>query len=144
MYYHHDTRPKLYKCNDKPFTNPEWFKNESGDTVKAYKVIASTDKSLNLPSPSNAFIQKYCEMNGKIDEINVEYIEVDVTETYAGVEFYGETEVVIGYDEIPKISPDNTITIKPIKNRFNREEVVNILIKIKCTQDQVMEFIENY
>jgi hypothetical protein len=45
------------------------------------KIIASTDSSLNLPSPSQAFIEKYCEVGG-IDEVLVKY-EVTPISDYA-------------------------------------------------------------
>lgn len=92
------------------------------------KIIASTDKKLNLPTPSKAFIAKYCELGG-IDTIMVEYVEKDITEFYSGVEFYGESEVIVGYKEVPKVSPDNTITIHPTKATFTRAEVEQILNK---------------
>lgn len=82
------------------------------------KVIASTDTSLGLPSPSNAFIQKYCELNGKIDDINVEYIlQHDLRTDNKDQEF----------KYIPKVSSNNTITIKAIKDSFTRVEVIKIL-----------------
>lgn len=45
------------------------------------KIIASTNPSLNLPSPSQAFIEKYCEVGG-IDEVLVQY-EVTPISDYA-------------------------------------------------------------
>lgn len=75
-----------------------------------YKIIASTDEILNLPRPSKAFIQKYCE-NGPIDKVNVEY-----EENCMGV-------------YLPKRAKDNTITIHPIKYQFTREEVTILISK---------------
>lgn len=83
------------------------------DCGKAYnfqKVIATTDNSLNLPQPSQAFINKYVDLYNKgqqIEEVNVEY------------------EKKWGYFENwkPKISSDNTITIRKIKDSYTREEV---------------------
>jgi len=34
------------------------------------EIIATTDPELNLPQPSKAFIEKYCEVGG-IDEVDV-------------------------------------------------------------------------
>lgn len=82
------------------------------------KIIASTDQSLliskstfyktedyddtdtYIPRPSNEFLQAYCKADGKIDEV---LVEVN----------YG-TGVFKGVTGSLKISPDNTITIKPI------------------------------
>jgi hypothetical protein len=38
-------------------------------------VIGTTDESLGLPKPSQAFIEKYCKVGG-IDEVLIEYIKV--------------------------------------------------------------------
>ena len=47
------------------------YANERYKSYNYLKVIASTDPSLNLPSPSKAFIQKYCNKGG-IDEVMVD------------------------------------------------------------------------
>lgn len=71
------------------------------------KVIATTDPKLNLPSPSKAFIQKYCDLGG-VDEVMVEYLEVNKH----GINCL-------------KVSPDNTITIKKVKTSFTYEDIVH-------------------
>lgn len=76
-----------------------------------YKIIASTDETLNLPRPSKAFIQKYCE-DGPINKVNVEY-----EENCHGV-------------SLPKRAKDNTITIHPVKYQFTREEVTTLISKV--------------
>lgn len=98
------------------------------------KIIATTDSELgyyteeqqygydprnktggwkSLPRPFNEFIKAYCEQGG-IDEVLVEY------------------EYVLKYPKLErdyylKVAPDNTITIKPIKNSWNREEVIKLV-----------------
>lgn len=69
------------------------------DTIFFEKIVATTDESLGLPRPSNEFLQKYVEMQGKIKKC---LIEVKYIALY----------------EIPKIktAPDNTITIHPLNN----------------------------
>ena len=65
-----------------------------------------------LPKPSQSFIEKYIEKYNKGEQIT------DVL-----VEYWAHTE------EHPqlKINPkDNTITIKPVKDSWNREEVVQL------------------
>lgn len=92
--------------------------NYASNGLYNFKVIASTNSDLKLPSPSNAFIQKYCEMDGRINEINIEYIlQHDLRTDDRKKEF----------QYIPKVSSDNTITIKAIKNSFSRKEVIKIL-----------------
>lgn len=99
------------------------------------KIIATTDSSLkfrrvgtaesldeydSLPRPSDAFIQKYIEKQGKIDEVLVEY-ENKLLEPHK--DEYGD-ERYNKFDYKLKVALDNTITIKPVKDSWNREEVV--------------------
>lgn len=44
--------------------------------TEAKKIIASTDKSLNLPSPTDEFLEEWVELSNSspVDEIEVEYI----------------------------------------------------------------------
>lgn len=102
------------------------------------KIVTATDESLkieisignqgtamfnSLPSPSNAFIQKYVEMQGKIDKVLIEMEE-----------YYGED--MVAYDMYPatmyrtKVAPDNTITTYPVKDNWNKQEITNRLLKI--------------
>lgn len=97
-------------------------------TNKCKKIIATTDRSLkievdrpqihqgvewgsekieeSLPSPSQGFVQKYTDKGG-IDNILVEY------------------ESILSYPfEQVKVSSDDTITIKPVKTKWNKEEVL--------------------
>lgn len=95
----------------------KWKGNVSKDDC--LKIIASTDESLGLPIPPDDFIKKYCELGG-IEEVFVEF--KNVTETYS----VGHGEAIDFVNKI-KVSSDNTITIKPVKNSWNREEVEAIL-----------------
>lgn len=89
----------------------------TGEELGIIKIIASTDKSLGLPRPSDSFIKKYCELGG-IEYVMVEYIDTDL-KTFNGDEF----ENILNL----KVAPDNTITIKSIKDSWNREEVIKIV-----------------
>lgn len=99
------------------------------DSIK--KIIATTDSSLTkvvingdypvdgipLPKPSQSFIEKYIECYNKgeiIDDVLVEYT-------------YDNPEPNRNVLCLKINSKDNTITIKKIKNSWNREEVVNLL-----------------
>ena len=77
----------------------------------AFKIVATTDTSLGLPHPSQAFIQKYCELGG-IDEVDIELKSSDLDY------FFGDLKV----DPI-----HNTVTIHSIKDSWNREEVEKLL-----------------
>ena len=96
------------------------------DFVENYsKVIASTNPSLYLPSLSNAFIAKYCKKGG-IDQIMVQY----------------------DTSEFLKVSSDNTITIKSIKDTYSKEEVRDLLLElwddVKNDQVHFDQDVENW
>lgn len=143
-----------YKKDDKVFhlyiTNPneeikedDWiYKNgigiskyKKGDYLphfnKHQKIIATTDESLQictgreamssiltyspLPRPSNTFLKKYCELGG-IDKVLVAYLE-----SWGSIGKGKEIHLDI------RVASDNTITIKPIKDSWSREEVIELL-----------------
>ena len=97
------------------------------------KVIATTDTSLDLPQPSQQFIQKYIEEYNRgniITDILVEY------ELISNEEYFGNTinpdDDVPYFDERLKInSKDNTITIKKVKDSYSREEVIEFGNKVR-------------
>jgi len=86
------------------------------------KIIASTDPSLNLPRPSDSFIKKYCELGG-FDNVMVEYEQVYEDQLEGGV-FVPRSA---GYRL--KVAPDNTISIKGVKNMWNREDIKKLVMK---------------
>lgn len=110
-------KPSLYKEKNNAFLNSKWL--NSPDVKDCFKVIATTDNSLNLPQPSQAFINKYVDLYNKgqqIEEVEVEYKLVGHSTTL-GIENWE-----------PKVSSDNTITIRKIKDSYTREEVVLLLL----------------
>lgn len=100
---------------------------------KDKKILATTDTSLkiegklyktitNLPQPSQQFIEKY------IEEYNKGNIIKDVLVEYEYNSFYNNKY----FDEELKINPkDNTITIKKLKDSWNRDEVVELLGRMR-------------
>lgn len=108
------------------------------------KIIATTDTSLSpyikdifdtneigsqkyyhLPQPSQQFVEKYIESynnDNVITDVLVEYIHYDEFGNYIS------GDIVRDKDELKlKISSkDNTITIKSIKDSWNREEVIEL------------------
>ena len=132
-------KTRIFKCEPIPFKEEVWV-NENKDICK--KIIASTDPFLNrkweeregeqfagfvphLPRPSDSFIKKYCERVGGIDEVMVEYKEHQIcfAETQRDRCFRGSCDC--RKELILKVAPDNTITIKAVKDSWNREEHIN-------------------
>ena len=116
--------------------------NKENQTFK--KIIATTDSSLEprnlygnsglfktkLPRPSQQFIQKYIEEYNKgniITDVLFEYELISNEEYFLNT--INPDDDVPYFDEKLKINPkDNTITIKKVKDSWNREEVVQLLI----------------
>ena len=101
------------------------------------EVLATTDESLNLPQPSQQFIKKFVEEYNRgniITDVLVEY------ELISNEEYFGNTvnpdDDVPYFDERLKINhKDSTITIKKVKDSWNREEVENLIytaMKDRC------------
>ena len=115
-----------------------YLKTETG-----YKeVLASTDTSLKinselnndnsikfqLPQPSQQFIEKYIESYNKGEVITDVLVEYDSYNKNMLPET-GENINIMEY--YPKVNPkDNTITIKKLKDSWNKEEVNELLFKI--------------
>lgn len=123
--------------------------NQRVKTIGTYKgVIATTDKSLgvkllephkdkygdvrynefsnSLPQPSQSFIEKYIQSYNKGQQIVDVLVEYEIRK-YDSVRNVINSEGEYFYDL--KISKDNTITIKRIKNFWDREEVISKLNK---------------
>ncbi len=161
----------LYIISDDKIKEDNWFYNPfineiqincNSDNCK--KIIATTDTSLKvfidgngnkssheltksgyvefLPQPSQQFIEKYIESYNKgevITNVLVEYEDV-------GEEDWDEKsdEPIWKENWKLRINPkDNTITIKKLKDSWNREEVLNLLKKLNIeNQYSPEEFIE--
>lgn len=105
------------------------------------KIISTTDTSLiisgnvdvqpmiqsrMLPQPSQQFIEKYIEEYNKGEVITDVLVEYELTGNLNSI--INSDSIV--YNNILKInSKDNTITIKKVKDNWNREEVVNLIYK---------------
>lgn len=98
------------------------------------KIIASTDKTLNLPEPSQKFIEYYVKAHNDgtpITEVNVEYKEYTVD----GIVWFQESPYSIKHTKKRlKVNTDNTITIKRVKDSWNRKEVEELCTKAFRTQ----------
>ena len=104
--------------------------------VLSEKIIATTDISLvkeyNLPQPSQQFIQKYIEEYNKgniITDVLVEYEDI-IYNPEKDREYQSNDRINIEDCDKQtrlKINPkDNTITIKIVKDNWNREEVIEL------------------
>jgi hypothetical protein len=116
------------------------------------KIIATTDTSLktinyigthpkygdafegkSLPQPSQQFIEKYIESYNKgeiITDVLVEYDFVMCLNEPKCINCY--SKCLISYKL--KVNPkDNTITIKKVKDNWNKDEVIKILNKLNNT-----------
>lgn len=122
------------------------------------KIIATTDTSLKyyidgkgnklpyeltksgyiefLPQPSQQFIEKYIESYNKGDIITNVLVEYE--NKFDGKEYVDDQDAY-GYDkfkQVLKVNPkDNTITIKKLKDSWNRKEVINLLDLILFEKD---------
>ncbi len=130
--YKADVKGQIFKHF---YTGNPWYKD-------AKKIIATTDPELNriweesrggtfagfvngLPRPSDAFIQKYCELGG-IDRVLVEY-EVDYDHSLGSIKY----DYPLGYKL--KVAPDNTITIKPfVEKTYTEQELQDRLDEQVC------------
>lgn len=81
-----------------------------------------------LPQPSKAFIEKYCKVSG-IDEVMIEYESKYNIRRKQNPNFIGDALSEDRIKNILKVNSHNEITIYPIKNSWNREEVSNLIKK---------------
>jgi hypothetical protein len=155
----------LYIISDDEIKEGDWFIEEDcelpinagynkGLCENCKKIIATTDTSLTintyyeiegnqkvqLPQPSQQFIEKYIESYNKgevITDVLVEYELYMQRQSNVGTTRYvvskdNKTFDKLNFDRIPtllgvKINPkENTITIKKLKDSWNREELEKI------------------
>ena len=130
------TNQHLYITTDDEIKEGDWFISSKTNKPLQFfhdistfkedrKIIATTDKSLRirmtgctietkpLPQPSQAFIKAFVKAGG-IDEVLVEY------EIHNHPDL-GEVDCTL------KVDSHNTITIHPIKDSWNREEVEHLI-----------------
>lgn len=88
------------------------------------KIIATSNKSLNLPDPSPEFIEEFIREYNKgnvIKEVMVEYDAYNRSTTWE----YDEPEII----EL-KVDKNNYITITREKDSWSREEVIEFVYKV--------------
>ena len=99
-------------------------------------IIASDNPLLNLPKPSQEFLEMYANNNGEIDDVIVEQVcascgmNANTTKNHKmGCDYKSETRTIL----TPKRREDNTIIIREAKNfsiqdmRHNLRTVIGLL-----------------
>lgn len=109
QYYHSKWR-EVFKLYDTT--------NEAFELKYARKIIATTDPKLELPQPSQAFIEKYSELGG-IDEVDVELESVCIGQEPSGA--HGLKDIWVTN---LKLNSHNEIVIHSIKDSWTREEMI--------------------
>lgn len=144
--YNNHTFYHLYILSDEEIKEVDWGISKLNEIVqfkKNYdsslykKIIATTDKSL---------VVKYDDRfeDVTINNKSLNQLLSQIPQSFIGyfVEQYNRcnviTEVMVEYDcdhtrmpakiiDVLKINPDNTINIKPIKDSWNKEEVIKLM-----------------
>lgn len=140
-----ENRQHLYILSDEEINEGDWclylylkkvVKNNSltkGDLLHCKKIIATTDKALIndglrsdtkvlMPEIDPKFIENYVDQYNKsniITDVLVEYVK--------GVTIVDELQWENNELHLKINSKDNTINIKPVKNSWNREELIELL-----------------
>ena len=150
----HSTGLHLERCNsiDDVWINPIGI-DLTRHINNCRKIIATTDKlpletyqghfndvdcTRYLPQPSQSFIEKYLEeynKGNKIVDILVEY------ESIGRMKSSGKETSII---DILKVSKDNTINIKPLKELWTTKEVKQLcwqaFINFKCLEGKIKPY----
>ncbi len=139
----------LYIISDDEIKEDDWYYDNVVLQIRQWKsfmiynklqhkkVIATTDTSLDLPQPSQQFIQKYIEEYNKGNVITDVLVEYNCGDSHCSL-FGCQKHLGCKNENIQtvKINPkDNTITIKKVKDSYTREEVENLIysaMKDRC------------
>lgn len=143
------------------------YVNEVGTYPKV--IIASTDLSLKtldhtntfdnstdkvIPRPSDDFIKKYCELNGDIKDVLVEY-QIEYYEPLSDNTITSACHPPFPADNIDlskigmkryklKVAQDNTISIikKPEDKLYTKDEVINLIKSFAddCEKDKELTY----
>ena len=109
------------------------------NTLDEYRVLQT--ETIKLPQPSQQFIEKYIESYNKNEVITNVLVEYEVymqRQSNSGTTRYilskdNKSYDKVNFDRVPTLlgtkvnSKDNTITIKKLKDSWNRDEVVKLL-----------------
>jgi hypothetical protein len=144
-WYYNSLYNTIHQCNNKERHRTVIYLNNKLEKVRCKKIIATTDKLLQskqvigrdsigiiynelyLPRPSQQFIEKYIESYNKgevITDVLVEYENIKFTELDANSKEMWNfvSKLKINYK-------DHIITIKKLKDSWNKEEVKTLIRK---------------
>lgn len=163
------TSHHIYITSEDEIKDGDWWVKMTNDTIGNYKldsinpnkgrykkIIATTNPNLHItqqngklgqaiisvPQLSLQFIQHYITEYNKgniITDVQVEYVdngEEDwIGDDHNGEPFWNEKWEV-------RINPDNTVNIKPIKNNWTKDEVIELLVQccseISCEDGELL------
>ena len=116
------------------------YESSKGHTLNdgLRKVIASTDTTLSyIPNISKAFLKKYCELNGQINSVFIEFEKYLLGFTPIDEDFVDSV-----YSIDPKRNSNNCVIISKVKDSWNRDELNSILLDVldlgmQIRQDQL-------
>lgn len=91
---------------------------------KYYEILATTDKSLNLPQIPQSFIKQYIEADGKIDEVDIEITCLYGDNCPSKGAYDKQHLCKIGI----KVDSNNCVIIHTVKDSWSREEVEKLLL----------------
>lgn len=155
----------LFQCSNSPFLNTKWLNSE--DVKDCKKVIATTDKALKLISLSHLgegwkdislsqiptqYIQHYISEYNKGNQlktvdvlfeclISTRNVEIDFSDLGIG---YNTLTHPVCREERLKLNSNNEITIKPVKESWNREEISKLLLEFAKDCDKDKDLIRHY
>lgn len=121
---------EIHRKGDNDKSGINWKAIDSPWVKDSKKIIATTDNSLTyqfeqmdysmksyrLPQPSQSFIERYCSEYNKGNQIKDILVEVEE-------KYINGINMIDGMEFKLKVDKSNNITIKPIKDSWNREEV---------------------
>lgn len=128
---HINLKPKKIIATTDTHLDNEWSFSTKGDGKCNFN-----PKIAEIPE---SFIQYFTEQYNKgnvITEVNVEYEKINEKNPTLGK--YGTIANGGGFDLKLIINPDNTISIKPIKDNWNRDEVVRLIMKYALDEHSVV------
>ena len=134
-------KPFVKQADESTVEINNWQLNKKGYSSNK-KIIATTDRSLkvfihttmaidmddcyeSLPQPSQSFIEKFVDEYNKGNVITEVMVEYESIGAYANPKYNSDYQL--------KINSDNTINIINSKERWSREEVVEIFNKMFST-----------
>ena len=127
---------QLYITSDEEIKPGDWYlkpdktiwqrsKNSNIITIGSRKIIAATDKSLNLTFPSLEWINYFIDQYDKGNVITKVMVDYEPEPIYGNNGSCGEITYQL------KLNSDNTINIESIKENWSREEVELLINKHK-------------